>query len=211
MEAVYSSEKLDQSQQVTWYTNPKYSYHFNNCSENLKTYTCNNISQVKPCHDLLWDDTTQSGRQSTDAVLPNPKPVLELNLIWPTDHMNRHLCSNQLPPQHVTSCHNIHMPPHCLSVHDDLLTHYNNGHSVTIVFKCTSILGFFLQKSDTHFTSAVQYLLCYYYLYKCLCTANTNLNKLVISSCQNNMRLATSKNRLKQIKIRHYHTAALMT
>jgi hypothetical protein len=77
MEAVCSYEKLEQSQQAAWYTNPKYGHNFNNCSEKLTTYT-RNISQVKPCHDLLWDDTTQSGRQSPDAVLSNPKPVLEL-------------------------------------------------------------------------------------------------------------------------------------
>jgi len=35
MEAVCSSEKLEQSHQATWYTNPKYGHHFNNCSENL--------------------------------------------------------------------------------------------------------------------------------------------------------------------------------
>jgi len=157
-------------------------------------------------HHTIWQTVNRCCAIKSQTSLRTQISSLDLLFIWTDTYATR-----KPPPQHVTSCHNIYMPPHCLSAHDDLLTHYTNRHSVTYCLQMYFNARFFLlQKSDTHFTSAVQYLHCYNFLYKWLCTANTNLNKQVISSCQNNMRLATSKNRLKQIKIPHYHTVALM-
>ena len=143
----------------------------------------------------IWQTVTRCCAIKSQTSL-RTQISLDLLIIW----TNTYAATSQATFSTCDSCHNIHMPPHCLLADDDILTHYTSGHSVTAVFKCTSMLSFFTAEiwHTFHFGCSVPTLLRH--LYKCLCTANTNLNKLVIPSCQNNMRLATSKNRLNQIK-----------
>jgi hypothetical protein len=136
-------------------------------------------------HHTIWQTVTKCCAIKSQTSLAT-QISLDLLIIW-TD---TYAATSQATFSTCDSCHNIHMPPQCLLDNDDLLTHYTSGHSVTTVFKCTSLLSLFTAEiwHTFHFSCSVPTLL--WHLYKCLCTANTNLNKLVIPSCQNNMRLA---------------------
>jgi hypothetical protein len=121
----------------------------------VKTWKLTHTVSLKRNH-TIWQTVTKCCAIKYQTSLTT-QISLDLLIIW-TD---TYAATSQATFSTHDSRHNIHMPPQCLLANDDLLTHYTSGHSVTAVFKCTSMLSLFTAEiwHTFHFSCSVSTLL----------------------------------------------------